>query len=114
MKKGKEKLVYKLKNALYGLKQAPRAWNLRLNNTLKEIGFKRCPQEQAVYMRTSRQSTIIIGVYVDDIIVAGSSIKDITCFKKEMQGKFEMSDLGPLTYYLGIEVRQMQGRIQLK
>ena len=114
VKKGKENLVYKLKKALYGLKQAPRAWNIRLNNILKETGFIRCPQEQAVYKRTSRQSTIIIGVYVDDIIVTGSYIKDISSFKREMQGKFEMSDLGPLTYYLGIEVRQTQGKIQLK
>src|ERR1043165_5730093 len=114
IKKGKENLVYKLKKALYGLKQAPRAWNIRLNSILKEIGFIRCPQEQAVYKRTSKQSTIIIGVYVDDIIVTGSSIKDISSFKKEMQGKFEMSDLGPLTYYLGIEVSQTQGKIQLK
>ena len=49
IKKGKERHVYKLSKALYGLKQAPRAWNSRLDATMKELGFTRCKQEQAVY-----------------------------------------------------------------
>lgn len=46
---GKEHMVYKLNKAFYGLREAPRAWNVKLDTTLKELGFQKCPQEQAVY-----------------------------------------------------------------
>lgn len=98
--KGKEHMVYRLKKALYGLRQAPRAWNMRLDKALKDLGFLRCPQEQAVYKLQSSKSILIVGVYVDDLIVTGTSEDQIAKFKKQMQSVFEMSDLGRLTYYL--------------
>ncbi|XP_023762224.1 uncharacterized mitochondrial protein AtMg00810-like [Lactuca sativa] len=58
--------------------------------------------------------TLIIGVYVDDLLVTGSNHEDIQRFKKDMSDQFEMSDLGLLTYYLGIEVNQMGEGITLK
>jgi len=69
--KGKEKLVYKLSKALYGLKQAHRAWNIKLDSCLKKIGFRKCASEQAVYTRGVGKTRLILGVYVDDLIVTG-------------------------------------------
>lgn len=114
VKHGKEHLVYKLIKALYGLRQAPRAWYSKLNKCLEELGFVRCAYEQAVYTKKTGKGVLIVGVYVDDILVTGSSTKEIEDFKRKMGHKFDMSDLGELTYYLGIEVMQRNGYIQLK
>ncbi|PWA86893.1 copia protein [Artemisia annua] len=95
--------VYKLIKALYGLRQAPRAWNVKLDQTLKSLDFKKCNLEQAVYTKRNKNSTIIVGVYVDDLIITGTPRKELELFKSQMEEKFEMSDLGLLAYYLGIE-----------
>lgn len=114
VKKGKEHLVYKLTKALYGLKQAPRAWNTKMDGALKECGFQRCKLEPAVYTKRMKQGSLLVGIYVDDLIVTGNNTEDIHHFKRQMEGKFEMSDLGLLFYYLGLEVLQGQDVIKLK
>nr|GEW92076.1 ribonuclease H-like domain, reverse transcriptase, RNA-dependent DNA polymerase [Tanacetum cinerariifolium] len=106
--------VYKLIKALYGLRQAPRAWNIKLDNTLKSLDFKKCALEQAIYTKTSKDSTLLIGVYVDDLFITGAPKKEIDKFKAQMEEKLEMSDLGLLAYYLGIEVTQKNGDILIK
>ncbi|PWA60828.1 ribonuclease H-like domain, Reverse transcriptase, RNA-dependent DNA polymerase [Artemisia annua] len=106
--------VYKLIKALYGLRQAPRAWNVKLDQTLKSLDFKKCNIEQAVYTKRNKNSTIIVGVYVDDLIITGTPKKEVELFKSQMEEKFEMSDLGLLAYYLGIEVTQTGGEIIIK
>ncbi|GJS54432.1 zinc finger, CCHC-type containing protein [Tanacetum coccineum] len=106
--------VYRLIKALYGLRQAPRAWNIKLDNTLKSLDFKKCALEQAIYTKTSKDSTLLIGVYVDDLIIIGTPKKEIDKFKAQMEEKFEMSDLGLLAYYLVIEVTQTNGDISIK
>ncbi|KAD3336127.1 hypothetical protein E3N88_31646 [Mikania micrantha] len=112
--KGKENQVYKLHKALYGLRQAPRAWNIKLDRSLKEFGFNRCVHEQAVYKMHNSGSILVYGVYVDDLIVTGSSEKDIVVFKEKMKTIFEMSDMGRLSYYLGLEVDQDKDGIMVK
>lgn len=86
VKKGEEHLVLRLSKALYGLCQAPQAWNTRLDKCLKELGFARCMQEQAVYTRGKGQAGVIVGVYVDDLIVTGENPQEIAMFKKQMMG----------------------------
>jgi len=112
--KGKEQMVYKLSKALYGLKQAPRAWNVKLDNSLKKLGFKKCASEAAVYTRGIGRTRLILGVYVDDLIVTGGEPAEIAVFKKQMTSEFEMSDLGKLSFYLGIEVEQETDCITIK
>ncbi|KAL9260570.1 Copia protein-like protein [Drosera capensis] len=111
---GQKHLVYRLSKALYGLRQAPRAWNTRLDKSLKELRFTRCSQEQAVYTRGEEDAALILGVYVDDLIVTGGNTGEVKNFKKQMMTEFEMSDLGLLSYYLGIEIEQKKGWIKLK
>nr|GFC63091.1 ribonuclease H-like domain, reverse transcriptase, RNA-dependent DNA polymerase [Tanacetum cinerariifolium] len=106
--------VYRLIKALYGLRQAPRAWNIKLDNTLKSLNFKKCALEQAIYTKTSKDSTLLIGVYVDDLIIPDTPKEEINKFKAQMKEKFKMSDLGLLAYYLGIEVTQTNGDISIK
>jgi hypothetical protein len=110
---GDEHKVLRLRKALYGLKQAPRAWNAKLDASLASLGFHRSPLEHAVYLRNSGKATLIVGVYVDDLIITGTNNNDIAAFKDQMQQLFDMSDLGLLSYYLGIEVKQEAGTITL-
>lgn len=114
IKEGQENLVYRLTKALYGLRQAPRAWYAKLNSCLESLGFMRCPYEHAVYTKRVDEESLIVGVYVDDLLVTGTNVSLITSFKKQMSGKFDMSDMGKLSYYLGIEVKQGDDYIQLK
>nr|GEZ11367.1 ribonuclease H-like domain, reverse transcriptase, RNA-dependent DNA polymerase [Tanacetum cinerariifolium] len=106
--------VYRLIKALYRLRQAPRAWNIKLDNTLKSLDFKKCALEQAIYTKTSKDSTLLIRVYVDDLIITGTPKKEIEKFKAQMEEKFKIRDLGLLAYYLGIEVTQTDGDISIK
>ncbi|GKC27388.1 zinc finger, CCHC-type containing protein [Tanacetum coccineum] len=96
------------------VEQAPHAWNIKLDNTLKSLDFKKCALEQAIYTKTSRDSTLLIGVYVDDLIITGTPRKEIDKFKAKMEEKFEMSDLGLLAYYLEKKVTQTRGDISIK
>nr|GFA19104.1 zinc finger, CCHC-type [Tanacetum cinerariifolium] len=114
VQQGNSRKVYKLTKALYGLRQVPRAWNVKLDQTLKSLDFKKCNLEQAVYTKRSKNSTLIVGVYVDDLIITGTPKKELKVFKSQMEEKFEMSDLGLLAYYLGIEVTQTGGEITIK
>jgi hypothetical protein len=73
------------------------------------VGFLRCLSYPAIYCRgNKRGDRHVVGVYVDDLVITGSSQQEILKFKLEMARMFEMSDLGLLYYYLGIEVRQNQ------
>nr|GEZ18377.1 ribonuclease H-like domain, reverse transcriptase, RNA-dependent DNA polymerase [Tanacetum cinerariifolium] len=99
--------------ALYGLRQAPRAWNIKLENTLKSLNFKKCAREQAIYTKASKDSLLLVGVYVDDLIITGTPKKEIDKFKAQMEEKFKMSDLRLLAYYLGIESTQKQATVAL-
>nr|GFA18477.1 ribonuclease H-like domain, reverse transcriptase, RNA-dependent DNA polymerase [Tanacetum cinerariifolium] len=75
--------VYKLSKVLYGLRQAPRAWNSRLDKCLKGLNFTRCGLEYGVYTRKQHGNVLIVGVYVDDLIVIGSCYGDVKYFKEQ-------------------------------
>ncbi|WVZ61915.1 hypothetical protein U9M48_011722 [Paspalum notatum var. saurae] len=108
-----EHKVYKLHKALYGLHQAPHAWNQKLDEQLGVLGFVKCPSEHAIYCRGRGAERLVVGVYVDDLVITGTSSSSIQKFKAEMTKVFKMSDLGLLSYYLGIEVRQEEVGISL-
>ena len=69
IKKGKEDYVLRLKKALYELKQAPGAWNYKLDCILKSMDFIRSVSDQAVYILKNAQDKLLVGVYVDDLII---------------------------------------------
>jgi hypothetical protein len=107
--KGDEEKVLKLKKALYGLKQAPRAWNSRIDNYFQKNGFTKCPHEYALYAKVcENRNILLVCLYVDDLIFTGNNSSMFEDFKKAMTQKFEMTDIGLMSYYLGIEVKQME------
>ena len=104
---GEEDKVYKLKKALYGLKQAPRAWYTRIDTYFINNGFHRSPYEHALYVKTNKAGDIIVVcLYVDDLIFTGNNPKLLAEFKENMSTQFEMTNLGLMSYFLGIEVKQ--------
>lgn len=92
VKHGEEQKVYKLLKALYGRRQGLRAWNAKLDKCLKELGFKRCLHEQSVYTKNGEAGVLIVGIYVDNLLVTGSNKEEIKEFKDQMSKRFEISD----------------------
>ena len=90
----------KLRKALYGLKKAPRAWYTKLDECLRSLDFSRSSQEHVVYFKRSHTSRLIIGIYIDNLIVTGMDNHQIEDFKTQLKNTFEMSNLGLLTSYL--------------
>ncbi|KAK8954855.1 hypothetical protein KSP39_PZI002166 [Platanthera zijinensis] len=98
--------VYKLRKALYGLKQAPRAWYETLSTFLIENKFSRGKIDKTLFLRESKGKIILVQIYVDDIIFGSTENNLCKKFAKLMQGKFEMSSMGELKFFLGLQVKQ--------
>ena len=97
--------VYRLKKSLYGLKKAPRAWYIRIDTYLIKSGFNKSQNEPTLYTKTGQHGKIlIVCLYVDDMIYTGNI--ELIDFKHAIQSEFEMTDLGIIKYFLGIEVHQ--------
>jgi hypothetical protein len=110
----KEGKVLRLRKTLYGLRQAPRAWNAKLDSMLKGMGFGQSPHEAVIYRRGNGGNTLLVGVYVDDLVITGTKDAEVAAFKEEMNAIFQMSDLGLLSFYLRIEVHQGDSGIILR
>jgi hypothetical protein len=100
--------VYRLKKALYGLKQAPRAWYRRIETYfVDQQGFAKCPYEHTLFIKSAEGGKfLIVCLYVDDLIFTGNDEIMFMHFKKSMMVEFDMTDLGNMRYFLGIEVLQ--------
>ncbi|KAK2378545.1 putative mitochondrial protein [Trifolium repens] len=103
--------VYKLKKALYGLKQAPRAWYERLTQFLVNNGYRKGGSDKTLFVKESEGNLMIAQIYVDDIVFGGMSNQMVQHFISQMQSEFEMSLVGELTYFLGLQVKQMEDTI---
>jgi hypothetical protein len=99
-------LVCCLNKYLYGLKQAPRAWYANMDNFLIDTGISRCHFDPNVYTKKVGSHLIILFLYVDDLILTGSDSKLLNHVKTSLKKKFEMTDLGFLYYFLGLQVFQ--------
>jgi hypothetical protein len=103
--------VYRLKKALYGLKQAPRAWYERLTQFLVVQGYKKECTDKTLFVKDDNRRLMIAQIYVDDIVFGWMSNKMVQHFIQQMQSEFEMSLVGELTYFLGLQVKQMEDTI---
>ena len=101
-----EDYVCRLKRALYGLKQAPRAWYSRLDRYLLQQNFKRGSADSNLYIKQDNDNILIIEVYVDDIIFGSDDDSLSQQFTTDMQKEFEISLLGELTFFLGLQISQ--------
>ncbi|WVZ97546.1 hypothetical protein U9M48_043072 [Paspalum notatum var. saurae] len=98
--------VYKLRKALYGLKQASRAWYARLKSFLLKSGFVTGSADKTFFLLSRGGETLIVQIYVDDIIFGGSSHALVSSFAEQMSREFEMSLMGELQFFLGLQIKQ--------
>eukprot|EP00253_Pinus_taeda_P019353 PITA_19353 len=104
----KEDYVCRLKKALYGIKQDPRAWYAHLDGYLRQHGFKKGIVDSNLYVKIDQDNLTIVEVYVDDVIFGSNDDRLSKNFATKMQSDFEMSLLGDLTYFLGIQISQQE------
>lgn len=97
-----EDLVCKLDKALYGLKQAPRVWFRTLTEFLVSLGYHVIPEDPSVYRNP--ETGRFVAIYVDDLLIFGANKTAIQELKDQLSKRFKMTDLGPVAYYLGLEV----------
>ncbi|GJT20088.1 retrovirus-related pol polyprotein from transposon TNT 1-94 [Tanacetum coccineum] len=98
--------VYRLKKALYGLKQAPRAWYDKLSKFLVSKGFSKGSIDPTLFITKHGEDILLVQIYVDDIIFGSTNPKLSKRFEKLMHDKFEMSLMGELKFFLGIQIHQ--------
>nr|GFC25250.1 putative ribonuclease H-like domain-containing protein [Tanacetum cinerariifolium] len=105
--------VYKVEKAMYGLHQAPRAWYGTLSKYLLINGFQKGTRDQTLFIRRQRGYFILVQVYVDDIIFGSSNPQLYREFEALMHEKFQMSAMGELNFFLGLQVLQKEDVIFL-
>ncbi|GJV06803.1 retrovirus-related pol polyprotein from transposon TNT 1-94 [Tanacetum coccineum] len=98
--------VYRLKKALYRLKQAPRAWYDELSNFFVSKGFSKGSIDPSLFITKHGEDILLVQIYVDDIIFGSTNPKLSKRFEKLMHIKFEMSMMGELKFFLGIQIHQ--------
>jgi hypothetical protein len=101
--------VCRLDKAIYGLKQAPRAWYSKLSAKLVKLGFITSKGDTSLFMYNKGAITIFLLIYVDGIVVVSSSNRAnraVEALVADLRQDFALKDLGPLHYFLGIEVKE--------
>nr|GEZ33173.1 copia protein [Tanacetum cinerariifolium] len=98
--------VYKVVKSLYGLYQAPRAWYKSLVNYLLGNGFQRGKIDQTLFIKKHKGDILLVQVYVDDIIFESTNKELCKAFERLVKDKFQMSSMGELAFFLGLQVKQ--------
>ena len=93
-----------LQHALYGFKQAPRAQFVKFSSTIFRLGYTANPYDSALFLRCTDKGTILLLLYVDDMIITGNDFSGIQELKDFLSQQFKMKDLGHLSYFLGLEI----------
>ncbi|GJX97720.1 putative ribonuclease H-like domain-containing protein [Tanacetum coccineum] len=98
--------VYKVVKALYGLHQAPRAWYATLSTFIETHGYRRGTIDKTLFIKNDKKDIMLVHVYVDDIIFGSTRKSWCDEFKALMKGRFQMSSMGELIFFLGLQVKQ--------
>ena len=105
LKPGEEGKVCRLVKGLYGLKQAGCGWYQEMSWVLvKDLGFTRSAVDHSVFFRCSSNEHTIITVATNDMAVTSKQAEDITGFKANIQCYWEITDNGPICWFLGFQI----------
>jgi hypothetical protein len=109
-----EKLV-KLNKSIYGLKQAPKLWNQTIDEFLRTLGFTPSPYDSAFYVRYDGKGQLeaMISLYVDDLTICTKDMEEMKRIKEGLHQRFNMEDMGELSYILGLEVQRNRNKRKL-
>ncbi|GJX00195.1 putative ribonuclease H-like domain-containing protein [Tanacetum coccineum] len=105
------KKVYKVEKALYGLHQAPRAWYATLSTFLLKSGYRRGTIDKTLFIKKDKNDIMLVQVYVDDIIFGSTKRSWCDEFEALMKSRFQMSSMGELTFFIGLQVKQKEDGI---
>ena len=105
-KAGEEHKVCQLKKSLYGLKQSPRCWNKKLHQTLQSCGLQRTNADHCMYVLRRGGDVAILVIWVDDMVLGCNSETLSKEIKEKLAKDLQITDLGPLSYFLGMHVQQ--------
>ncbi|GJZ88195.1 putative ribonuclease H-like domain-containing protein, partial [Tanacetum coccineum] len=105
------KKVYKVVKALYGLHQAPRAWYATLSAFLEQSGYRRGTIDKTLFIKKDKKDIMLVQVYVDDIIFGSTKKSWCDEFEALMKNMFQISSMGELTFFLGLQVKQKEDGI---
>ena len=105
--------VCHLQRALYGLKQAPQAWFAKFSSTISRLGYMASHYDSVLFLRRTDKGTILLLLYVDDIIITGDDLSDIQELKDFLRQQFEIKDPGHLSYFLGLEITHSTDRLYI-
>jgi hypothetical protein len=100
---GRESHVCRLKKSLYRLKQAPGAWYSRVDSYLQQLGFEKSEVDPNLYFIVVGEDPLILFLYVDDIFIIRAE-RFISSCKESLALEFEMTDIGLMHYFWGLEV----------
>ena len=106
-------LVCKLNKSLYGLKQAAsRNWNQKLTSEILILGYTQSYANHSLFVKKSASDITALLVYVNDVVLTGNNIVEINAVKAHLHSIFHIQDLGPIKYFLGLEVsRSLDGLV---
>ena len=103
--------IARLKRNLYGSKSAPKLWYKCLHEVIIELGFKSVAGHPCLFIRITnvagKLAIVVMGIFVDDLLVTGNSVTEIAAVQEKMKSKFVLTDQGELEYYLGVEVSKI-------
>lgn len=110
---GKEHLVCRLRKSIYGLKQSARCWNRRLHEVLVSMGFKRSSADPCLYTKSIGDSLAYLLVYVDDLVLGCMDKSVAAKIIEQLKRKLDISSLGELKYFLGMEIERIDGKYSI-
>lgn len=96
-------MVCKLLKSLYGLRHASREWHSKLGTSLLSRGYSISKNDTSLFYKSTGSSILYLAVYVDDILVIGNDLSEVTSIKAYLDSTFKIKGLGPLHYFLGLE-----------
>ena len=99
-----EKMMCKLYKTIYGLNQAASAWNNTIHAAFLQIGFRSSGADQCIYVKSQDDNYVYVCLYVDDMIIAAKTSREIEEFKTALKGSFRMKELGKARFILGMEI----------
>jgi hypothetical protein len=99
--------IWKLHKALYGLKQAARAWHDKLRDEMLKHGFTPCKHEPCLFFRGQGDMRVYVVIHVDDALIFGQR-PAISKAKESISAMFDVKDLGPVSYFLGISIQKTE------
>nr|GEU78910.1 putative ribonuclease H-like domain-containing protein [Tanacetum cinerariifolium] len=103
--------VYKVVKALYGLHQAPRAWYATLSTLLEKSRYRRGAIDNNLFIKQDKKDIMLVQVYMDDIIFGSTKKSWCDEFEELIKNRFQISSMGELTFFLGLQVKQKEDGI---